>query len=122
MPLIKQVIMSLVLLLYYLIWYAYDCIKPKLFRRSKSIRGELVLITGAGNEFGMLLSKKFARLGADIVLVDTDISAIQTIAREVRKDGVSVTSIACDMSKDDIYRLADKVIPIHFPLDYFRKQ
>ena len=84
-------------------------IRPKCFRHSKNIRGQLVVILGAGNDLSRCLSGKFAKLGANLILIDTDNLNMGSIVNDAKRIGVKATSIVCDMSKDDIYRVADKV-------------
>jgi len=64
---------------------------------------------GAGNDLGRILSKKFALLGANLILIDTDNLITESIINEVGRIGVKAASIICDMSRDGIYRVADKV-------------
>ncbi|XP_071410588.1 epidermal retinol dehydrogenase 2-like [Pithys albifrons albifrons] len=80
-------------------------------RRKKNVSGETVLITGAASGFGRLLSLKFARLGATLVLWDINQEGLKETVRLARENGaLRVHSYICDCSKrQDIYRVADQV-------------
>ncbi|MER7078439.1 Short-chain dehydrogenase [Saccharopolyspora kobensis] len=45
--------------------------------------GSAVVITGAGNGIGAAMARKFAGLGANVVLADVDAEAVQRVAAEV---------------------------------------
>ena len=47
----------------------FRCIIPEPL---KSVRDQVILITGAGGGLGRLLAQKFALLGAKVILVDID--------------------------------------------------
>jgi FlaA1/EpsC-like NDP-sugar epimerase len=83
--------------------------RPNRFRYHKNVKGQLVVIVGAGNDLGRILSKKFALLGANLILIDTDNLIMESIINEVSRLGVKAVSIICDMSRDGIYTIADKV-------------
>ena len=108
-------------IMYNLISHVVKFIIPKRYKFCKNIKGELVLITGAGNNIGWILSKKLAKLGANLILVDTDDLLMQNIVNDVRLEGVNAISIVCDMTQSDIYRIAEKVwtFLIHIALFIF---
>ena len=84
--------------------------------RCKSVAGETVLITGSGSGIGRLMSKKFAKLGCKLVLVDVNSKANEETALEIKSDGGLAYPFTCDLSKrEDIYRVADEVCS-HFNL------
>ena len=89
--------------------YLWRLFRPKRFRYLKNIRGQSVVVVGAGNDLGRLLSKKFAKLGANLILIDTDNLGMEDIINDVRRKKVRATSIVCDMTKDGIYRIAEQV-------------
>ncbi|NXT44834.1 RDHE2 dehydrogenase, partial [Pelecanoides urinatrix] len=80
-------------------------------RRKKNVSGEIVLITGAGSGIGRLLSLKFARLGATVVLWDINQEGLKETSRLAKQNGaVGVYSYICDCSKrQDVYGVADQV-------------
>jgi NADPH:quinone reductase-like Zn-dependent oxidoreductase len=104
-----EVIYTFYLIYKYLFIAIYRLMVPSHYR-SKSVRGETILITGSGSGIGKLLSKKFARLGAKLVLVDIDEAANHKTANEILIDGGIATTFKCDLSKrEDIYKVADEV-------------
>ncbi|NWH55901.1 RDHE2 dehydrogenase, partial [Geococcyx californianus] len=96
------------LVVYYLLEYLVFLIVP---RRKKNVSGEIVLITGAGSGIGRLLSLKFARLGATVVLWDINEEGLKETRRLIAEDGAArVHGYICDCSKrQDVYRVADQV-------------
>jgi all-trans-retinol dehydrogenase (NAD+) len=79
-------------------------------KRAKSVRDEVVLITGAGSGIGRLMAKRFAKLGAQLVLVDVNAQGNEQTATEVRGDGGQTTTFTCDLSsRENIYQVADEV-------------
>lgn len=78
--------------------------------RSKSVRGQNVLITGAGSGIGRVMAKRFAKLGARLILVDVNSSGNQTTVNEVIMAGGSAVAFTCDLSnKDNIKKMAQQV-------------
>uniref|UniRef100_A0A8C3BKY3 Short chain dehydrogenase/reductase family 16C member 5 n=1 Tax=Cairina moschata TaxID=8855 RepID=A0A8C3BKY3_CAIMO len=80
-------------------------------KRKKSVSGEIVLITGAGSGIGRLLSIKFAKLGATLVLWDINQEGLHETSRLAGENGaVKVHAYICDCSKrQEVYRVADQV-------------
>ncbi|XP_007889201.1 epidermal retinol dehydrogenase 2 isoform X1 [Callorhinchus milii] len=79
--------------------------------RRKSVRGEIVLVTGAGSGIGRLLSLHFARLGSTLVLWDINKEGNEESGRLSREQGAPrVYTYLCDCSqRADVYRVADQV-------------
>ena len=83
--------------------------------RAKSIKGEICLVTGAGSGIGKLMAKKFAKLGARMVLIDVNERDNEKTANEILLEGGNAKAFTCDLSKrEDIYRIADEVSLIKF--------
>ncbi|NWW45155.1 RDHE2 dehydrogenase, partial [Pedionomus torquatus] len=108
MSFLLETLKVLGLLVYYLLESLVFMIVP---RRKKNVSGEIVLITGAGSGIGRLLSVKFARLGATVVLWDINQEGLKETSRLAKENGaVRVHCYICDCSKrQDVYRVADQV-------------
>ncbi|NXL85536.1 RDHE2 dehydrogenase, partial [Alectura lathami] len=93
---------------YYMLESLVFLLVPK---RKKNVRGEIVLITGAGSGIGRLLSIKFAELGATLVLWDINQEGLKETSRLAEENAaVRVHSYICDCSKrQEVYRVADQV-------------
>lgn len=68
--LIGEVIWGLILCKYYAFIGLLEWIVPDRF--NKSVKGEIVLITGGGSGIGRIVANKFANLGATIVTLDVN--------------------------------------------------
>jgi all-trans-retinol dehydrogenase (NAD+) len=82
---------------------------PTSYRR-KNVKGQIVLITGAGSGIGRLMAHRFAKLGCKLVLWDVNGDGNEQTAAEVREFGATAYTFVCDISKwDDVYKAADEV-------------
>jgi all-trans-retinol dehydrogenase (NAD+) len=78
--------------------------------RSKTVKNELILITGAGSGIGRLMAIRFADLGARLVLVDVNQEANELTAAKILANGGLAKAFQCDLSdRDEIYRVANEV-------------
>ena len=89
--------------------------------RAKCVKGELVLITGAGSGIGRLMAKRFAKLGSRLVLVDIDQKGNEQTAKEIlAENNADVKIFKCDLSKrDEIYKVAEEVFYLFIKLILF---
>jgi all-trans-retinol dehydrogenase (NAD+) len=79
--------------------------------RSKCIKGEIALVTGAGNGLGKEIAKKLAKLEVTVVVVDVDEKGNQATAKEINANGGKAFAFTCDLSKrENIYRTVNEVI------------
>lgn len=58
--------------IYLILKYIYELFLPSTYQHKKQIKGDIVLVTGGGGGLGRLLSLRFAKLGAIVVLWDVD--------------------------------------------------
>lgn len=106
---IYQTLLTILLVIKTTLEAIYRLIVPYKYR-SKSIRGQTILITGAGAGIGRLMAKRFAKLGARMILVDVDERGNLSTANEIIMAGGSAITFTCDLSKrENIYKLAEQV-------------
>jgi all-trans-retinol dehydrogenase (NAD+) len=97
------------LLVYYILESFVLLFVPTSYRR-KNVKGQTVLITGAGSGIGRLMAHRFAKLGCKLVLWDVNGDGNEQTAAEVREFGATAYTFVCDISKwDDVYKAADEV-------------
>ncbi|XP_053559228.1 17-beta-hydroxysteroid dehydrogenase 13 [Bombina bombina] len=103
--------LELVLLLLTIIYsYLESLVKLFIPLKRKSVKGEIVLITGAGHGIGKITAKKFAKLQSVLVLWDINKKGVEETAAECRNIGAVVHTFVVDCSKrEDISTAADKV-------------
>ncbi|XP_057326445.1 short-chain dehydrogenase/reductase family 16C member 6-like isoform X2 [Microplitis mediator] len=78
--------------------------------RSKSIQGEVALVTGGAGGLGKLIALKLAALGTHVVIWDINKSGIKDVVDEIKSQGGKCTGYFCDISnKEEIYRVAKTV-------------
>lgn len=75
------------------------------------IRRQSVLITGASRGLGFALAQEFARLKCRIAICARNQDELDAAALELRKAGVEVLTIACDVTKrDEVQKMVQQVI------------
>ncbi|KAI4500311.1 hypothetical protein M0802_004728 [Mischocyttarus mexicanus] len=79
--------------------------------KEKDVKGEIVLITGAGHGIGKELALKYASLGATVVCWDINQEFNEETVKEIKKIGcTSAYGYKCDVTKrDEVLKVADKV-------------
>ncbi len=71
-----------------------------------SLKGQAAVVTGAGGGIGAAVCHKLARLGADVVVVDLDLSAAQRVAQEAEALGARAAVLAGDVCNPALGRQA----------------
>jgi len=66
-----------------------------------SIKGKVVLVTGAAAGIGLSITKKLVSEGASIAMVDIDADALAVEAQALEAKGAKVTTFVADVSKRD---------------------
>ena len=61
--------------------------------RSKSVKGQICLVTGSGSGIGKLMAKKFAKLGARMILIDVNERENNKTANEILIDGGNAQAV-----------------------------
>ncbi|XP_020300720.1 short-chain dehydrogenase/reductase family 16C member 6-like isoform X2 [Pseudomyrmex gracilis] len=78
--------------------------------RSKSIKGEVALVTGGASGIGRLIAVKLAKLGASVVVWDINKKGLAELAKEIKSIGGICYTYYCDISdKAEVYRTAKAV-------------
>ncbi|KAL5014606.1 hypothetical protein ScPMuIL_008876 [Solemya velum] len=76
----------------------------------KSVKGEIVLVTGSGSGIGRQLVIEFSRLGAVVVLWDINEESNEETAQLVNAEGGTCHVYTCDVgSREEVYAVADRV-------------
>ncbi|XP_069486616.1 estradiol 17-beta-dehydrogenase 11-like [Ambystoma mexicanum] len=98
------------LLLTVLCAYLESFVKLFIPLKRKSVSGEIVLITGAGQGMGRLTAFEFAKRGSVLVLWDINKQAVEETAKLCKQLGAAAHAFVVDCSKrEEIYQAADKV-------------
>lgn len=78
--------------------------------KSKSVSGDIVLITGGGGGLGRLLAERFSKLGSTIVVWDINQEAIDGTVEQVKSLGGNAYGYVCDITnRECVYKIARQV-------------
>uniref|UniRef100_A0A0N5B9M4 Estradiol 17-beta-dehydrogenase 11 n=1 Tax=Strongyloides papillosus TaxID=174720 RepID=A0A0N5B9M4_STREA len=96
--------------LYYILEGSFRAILPINVLKRKSVKGDIVLITGGGAGIGRLMAKEFGSLGAKIIIWDINETGIKETIDILQKNNIECWSYKVDISKkEQIYETAEKV-------------
>ncbi|MDX1386838.1 MAG: SDR family NAD(P)-dependent oxidoreductase, partial [bacterium] len=62
--------------------------------------GKVIFLTGASSGIGAELAKGLASQGARLVLLARRIDRLESLAQELKSDGVDIMVAACDVTKE----------------------
>jgi len=68
--------------------------------------GKTVVVTGAAGGLGSALCRRYGALGAKVVALDRDAAALETLAIQLRADGIETLALPCDLTDDAACRAA----------------
>ncbi|KAK0427968.1 hypothetical protein QR680_010518 [Steinernema hermaphroditum] len=107
---IIEVCIVLVQLTFYCIEGAIKAILPSGLLPRKSVKNDVVLITGSGSGLGRMMAVRFAKLGAKIVLWDVNEKGNLETSKIVRQYTSDVHAYTIDLSSaKDIAAVAERV-------------
>jgi NAD(P)-dependent dehydrogenase (short-subunit alcohol dehydrogenase family) len=82
------------------------------------LTGKVALLTGATRGIGRAIAEQLARAGASVVLSSEQADDSERIAREMRREGLAVTGIGCDVAyRREVDDLARAVLDLHGRVD-----
>ena len=90
-----------------------------LLKSPKSLKGKIVVITGAASGIGKKLAEKLAINGAKVVIADINLPNAEKVASEIRKkkiQGINLEALAihCDLSDPTPIKNLSKLVKSHF--------
>lgn len=81
----------------------------RLLNRSKTSRGALAVVTGAGSGIGAAFAVELGKRGGAVVCSDIDEAAAQRTADAIAEHGAKAVAIRCDVSRfEDVQALAEQ--------------
>jgi len=103
-----ELLVAICLTLYHVIERTIKLFIPTKFL-AKSIKGQVVLVTGGGSGIGRLMCLRLARLGATVVTWDINKAGNEETVDMIKKEGHKAVSYTVDMSnREAIYQSASK--------------
>ncbi|CAH1639200.1 unnamed protein product [Spodoptera littoralis] len=106
----KDTVLFLVLSCYYILESLFWTLVPNAIRPMKSLKGDVVLVTGGGGGVGRQLAVKLARLGAKVVVWDISKEGLQKTCAAVIDEGYEIASYVVDLAdRSAVYAAAEKV-------------
>lgn len=82
--------------------------------RKRSFNGKVVVITGAAGGIGSAFSRRFARAGARLAVLDIDVGRARELAAELGATGGEALGLACDVTDESSCRAAIEAVVHHF--------
>ncbi|XP_047992451.1 short-chain dehydrogenase/reductase family 16C member 6 [Leguminivora glycinivorella] len=106
----KDTVLFFILSCYYIMESLFWTLVPNAIRPMKSLKGDVVLVTGGGGGVGRQLAVKLARMGAKVVIWDINKEGLQKTCADVTAEGYEIASYEVDLSdRPTVYAAAEKV-------------
>ena len=92
----------------------------KLFKRlSRSVKGKVAIITGAGSGMGAATAKVFAEEGVKVVATDVNLEAVMKVSEKIKSNGGVCQAIKLDVTdKAEIENCLEETIKEFGSLDF----
>ena len=81
---------------------------------SRSVKGKIVLVTGAASGMGRATAHVFAREGARVAVTDRNLEDAERVANAIRIEGGDARAWALDVGDADVIRIGVAAIATHF--------
>lgn len=65
------------------------------------LKGKVAVVTGGAGGLGRFMSEGLAEAGASVALVDVREEALRNVEKELKEEGLRVTSHVCDITNED---------------------
>jgi 3-oxoacyl-[acyl-carrier protein] reductase len=83
----------------------------------KTLRGRTAFVTGAASGIGRAIATALAHEGVNLVITDRDAEGLALTQQEAEREGVSVTTVLCDLTQPErIAEMLDRLVsgaPLH---------
>uniref|UniRef100_A0A8D8MQQ2 Short-chain dehydrogenase/reductase 3 n=1 Tax=Culex pipiens TaxID=7175 RepID=A0A8D8MQQ2_CULPI len=79
-------------------FYVVNFVRMFLPAQQKSIRGQVVLVTGGANGLGKALCERFAKEGCSVAVADIDLISAQKTAKELQQQGLKANAFKVDVA------------------------
>ncbi|CAA6819559.1 MAG: Short chain dehydrogenase [uncultured Aureispira sp.] len=77
----------------------------------RDFKNKVLVVTGASGNLGSAICKQFARVGMKIVALDINQSSLELLQVQLKKDGVEILPIVCDITdKSSCTLVMNKVV------------
>lgn len=86
----------------------------RLSKLSRSIKGNVAIVTGAASGMGRATAHLFADEGAKVAIIDINETGLESVAAEMRAVGADVYALVVDLSDRDAIEQAITNIAAHF--------
>ncbi|XP_015191499.1 PREDICTED: estradiol 17-beta-dehydrogenase 11 [Polistes dominula] len=109
LTLIYDIILFVIMSIIYICETIILTIIPKRYRE-KSIKGKIALVTGGAGGIGKIIVQKLSKLGAHVIILDINKSALEDTVNEIKNQGGKCWGYYCDISdRREIYRIAKSI-------------